>query len=130
MVMVKYKGSNLYVIGGYHKIPAYRLQPQKSLEIKDEDFWNFMTSKTFAYRVQENIICVPRDFPLSKPKQIAKESKNIDNQTESLTSLKSVLRSIEETNDIDFLLKLSESDTREKVKDAIDKKIAFLDAQK
>ena len=133
MVTLKYTGTNLYVVGGYQRIPAYRFMPNQTLEMEDEHLWFFMQSKTFAYRVNNNIIHVPRDFPLVKPKAIAapvEEKAESVETPENLASLKSTLRSIEESSDESFLNKLAETDPRDKVKDAVAKRLKTLETAK
>ena len=133
MVTLKYTGTGMYIVGGYQRIPSYRFMPNQVLEMEDEHFWFFMKSKTFAFRVNNNIIHVPREFPLEKPKAIAapSEEKSESNETpDNLPSLKATLRSIEESSDADFLNKLSETDPRDKVKDAVAKRLKSLESAK
>ncbi len=129
MVMVSYKGPNPLLINGY------KFAPGKSIEVKDEDFWKMMLSKTFAFRVKEKMIQVPKDFPLEKPKPVKSETevakeKEEEAKSPDLPSLKGILRAIEESEDVEFLNGLADSDPRDKVKEAVAKKLEKLQATK
>ena len=65
MVQVRYKGQSFLYINGY-KIKA------GVNEIKDDDFYNMMRSKTFRFRVEQKILEVEPGFPLEKPNDIKK----------------------------------------------------------
>lgn len=64
MVQVKYKGQNSLRVGNYKIVNGFN-------EIKDDDFYHMMESKTFKFRVQTNILEVPANFPLVKPEPIS-----------------------------------------------------------
>jgi len=155
MVMLKYKGSNPVVF------PSYRIKTGSN-DIKDEDFWNLMKSKSFANRVNQKIFEVPHDFPLEMPKDYKSEKvlksekmaqdkaitkhekKAKDEPLHDLDfskddqgnlsidhpSMKEILKSIEESKDVDHLNSIYENDHREKVKDACYKRMKFLKSHK
>lgn len=125
MVMVNYKGPNPLIINGY------KFAPGKALEVKDEDFWKMMNAKTFSFRVEKKIIIVPEDFPLEKPKPVKTESEVVKEKEEQaksrdLPSLKATLRSIEDSDDAEFLINLALVDPREKVKESIERRLEKL----
>ena len=60
MVQIRYKGQNYLIVGKYRFNNGYT-------EVKDDDFYEMMKSPTFAYRVNQRILEVPKDFPLEKP---------------------------------------------------------------
>ena len=134
MVMVKYNGTALYKIGGYQKIEKYAFLPGKTVEILDEDFYRLMVSKPFAYRVNNNILVVPRDFPIVRPLQLKEVQEKAEHEKEEETSLsqnvaslKSTLRLIQETKDEEFLNQVLESDSRDRVKEAVKKRLFELE---
>lgn len=137
MIKVKYIGTNLYTIGGYNKIGSYKFEQNKETEVKDEDLWSLMLCEPFAYRVHNNILQVPRDFPLQKPKAIEapkekEEEKHEEKEEDSLPHenllpLRTVLKTIEESEDKKYLLEIYDMDTREKVKLAVMNRLEKLD---
>lgn len=86
MVQIRYKGQNYLVFGKYRFNNGYT-------EVKDEDFYELMKSITFAYRVNEKILEVPKDFPLEKVdlvqesrKEKDKKELHVDNASDSKES--------------------------------------------
>lgn len=132
--MVRYTGNNILFIDGY-KIKA------GMNEIKDEDFYKLMKSKTFKYRVEKKIIEVPASFPLEKPatpkKPEAPKDSSSDNVDESdkdegdadsgnFLSVKALLKLIDKSEDKEYLQGLIEKETRAKVVEAAQKKLDSL----
>jgi len=60
MVQVLSKNSSYLIIGKYRFNMGYT-------EVPDEDFYELMKSPTFAYRIKQGILSVPKGFPLEKP---------------------------------------------------------------
>lgn len=117
MVQVRYKGQNVLYIGGYALKAGLN-------EIQDEDFYRFMKSKTFKYRVESKILEVPADFPLEKPVKSSSQAE-VEKPEEKL-SVKEVLLMIEKSDDADYLQGLIDNDSRVKVVEEAKKKLKTL----
>lgn len=77
MVQIRYKGQNYLIVGKYRFNNGYT-------EVKDEDFYEMMKSPTFAYRVNQRILEVPKGFPIEKPEaESVKKSKEIKDSSDS-----------------------------------------------
>ena len=130
MVLVKYKGTNpLYMQG-------YNIQKGDN-EIKDDDFYLMMKNEVFSARVKNHLLEVPEGFPLEKENfhPNNKDDKILDNNKveqdenshhDELQPLKQVLKEIHHLKDIDYLKNLRELDLRDKVQDAIMKRLIAL----
>lgn len=127
MVSIKYFGTGLYTVGGYNNIPSYTFKKGVSTDVLEDHFYEFMKNKSFAYRVDENLLQVPREIPLIRSNLIEHQE---DESTKNLSSLKGILKAIEETFDYDFLNSVLESDPRDKVKKAIELRLKNLESNK
>jgi hypothetical protein len=125
MVAIRYKGQNYLVFGKYRIANGYT-------EIPDADFYQLMKSPTFAYRVNQRILEVPKDFPIEKPKEDSK-NKAIDNEevdaNEKLTA-KQLIQDIGKSEDLNYLNNLIKTDARKTVKDEAQSRIDTLNASK
>ena len=132
MVQVNYKGINIYFVGSYKIVAGLN-------EIKDEDFYKFMQTITFKFRVEQKIIEVPQGFPLQKPAiekpspisetsaRVAGESEDEEKEEhKDRLSLKATFRIIEKAESEEVILKLLEIDNRPKVVEEAKKRLKAL----
>lgn len=128
MVMLKYKGLNTLFVGGYALKAGYT-------EMKDEDFYKLMQTKTFKFRVMQKILEVPAGFSLEKPvkeldssKELLEKAKDLDlsEEKEEQLSQKATLKLISQSKDADYLQLLIENDPRSKVVEEAIKKLHTL----
>lgn len=127
MVLIKYNSpANLYI---NKLVLKFGLN-----EISENDFYSAMQTAGFASRVnRKNIeIIEPKDFPLVKPiivKEKAKVEEKPKESKESLkeAKLKDLLKNISIEKNKVLLDKLFETDSREKVQEAILKRLEELD---
>jgi hypothetical protein len=132
MVQVKYKGLNTLFIGGYAIKAGYN-------EISDKDFYDFMRTKTFSYRVLNKILEVPPGFPLEKPPAFKKpespsdsspakvdDAEDKDSEPTDRLSVKATLKLIDKSEDGEYLQSLIDKDTRPKVIEEAKKKLKSL----
>ena len=136
MVQVRYKGQNFIYINGY-KIKA------GVNEIKDDDFYEMMRTKTFKFRVEQKILEVEPGFPLEKPTDIKKsadspapskhehehEVEDAEEKEEDhggRLSVKATLKLIDKSDDEEYLQNLIDNDGRHKVVEDAKKKLKSL----
>lgn len=136
MVQVRYKGQNFIYINGY-KIKA------GVNEIKDEDFYNMMRTKTFKFRVEQKILEVEPGFPLEKPADIKHsdvspthskhehdhDHDDVEEKEEGhgdRLSIKATLKLIDKSDDEEYLQNLIDNDGRHRVVEDAKKKLKSL----
>lgn len=132
MVQLKYKGQNTLYVGGYALKAGYN-------EMKDEDFYRLMKSKTFKVRVETKVLEVPAGFPIEKPvknkpaptpvsseKKAEEAEEKVEEEQAEHISVKATLKLIEKSDDADYLQSLIDKDTRPKVVEEAKKKLNAL----
>ncbi len=130
MVQLKYKGLSTLYVGGY-AIKA------GLTEMKDEDFYKLMQTKTFRFRVEQKILEVPPGFPLEKPSvfkepvapsesSASKPDESEDDDQADRQSVKATLKLIEKSNDPAYLQGLIDKDSRPKIVEEAKKKLQTL----
>lgn len=137
MVQVKYKGQN-YIMFGTRKI----VNGQN--DIPDEEFYKLMNHPSFASRISSKVFEVPSGFSLVNPnitKKVAKDktsedhndSHDLEDDEEEKTgdrlSIKQTLKIIQKSDDFEYLKGLLDSDDRQKVKDAAQKRLDYLQSE-
>jgi len=139
MVNVIYRGQN-YLMFGRIKIV------NGNNEIAEDEFYKLMKYPTFAFRISNGTLQVPKDFPLEQPKPLKKADKSVskdkseniedaednegdEEQYQDRLSIKQSLKSIQKSEDIDYLKDLIETDDRQKVKDAAQKRLDTLESK-
>lgn len=132
MVQLKYKGLNTLYVGGYTIKAGFN-------DMKDEDFYKLMQTKTFKFRVEQGILEVPQGFPLEKPSVYKKpaapsessgqkpdDPEEKDDEQADRPSVKATLKLIEKSDDPEYLQGLIDKDSRSKVVEEAKKKLQTL----
>jgi hypothetical protein len=138
MVQVKYKGSNYLLFGKNRIVNGIN-------EIPDEEFYKLMKHPSFSSRITKGELGVPKDFPLEKPKALAKEDSKQENKSSEneevkghdeedhhendRLSVKQTLKLVQKSDDVEYLQNLIDSDSREKVKEAAQKRLEDLESE-
>lgn len=120
MVQLRYKGQNTLFIGGYKIVAGLN-------DIKDEDFYRLMASKTFRLRVESRILEVPKGFAVHRSSKVTLPEDKADeiesSAGEDRQSVRSVLKTIESSEDEEFLKKIAETDGRNKIMENAKKRL-------
>lgn len=139
MVLLTYKGQNNVYFGSRKIVPGIN-------DIPDDEFYKLMKYPTFKSRVESSKFSVPASFPLELPKNVEKDSKVKSSQDELDTkdaddhedeeeatsgrlNVKQTLKNIQKSEDLEYLKDLVETDDRQKVKDAAQKKLDALESK-
>lgn len=139
MVNVIYRGQNYLLFGRTRIVNGNN-------EIPEEEFYKLMKYPTFALRISNRQLQVPEDFPLEPPKSPKKDNKveskqkseeqeetedheGDDEHSQDRLSVKQTLKNIQKSDDAEYLKGLIESDDRQKVKDAAQKRLDALESE-
>lgn len=141
MVLVKYKGQNYLLFGRFKIVNGFN-------EIPDEEFYKLMKQPTFAHRISSGALSVPNGFPLEEPKRAdkkpavkdeskgehedekdAEDHEEEEESTNDRLSIKKTLKAIQKSEDADYLKDLLDTDDRQKVKDAAQKRLDDLESK-